>query len=96
MTTNNHGLEVEGRGGDALSIRLDAKADRLNDEEDTGRNGRAGEKDEERVNSFTCDNQPPRPSEENGSSSGSDLFNIITSIATNYKIPYNVISYFFS
>ena len=60
-TTNHHGLGVEGRGGDAISVRLDAKADGLNDEEGTRGNGRAGEEDEERVDSFICDNQPPRP-----------------------------------
>ena len=49
-TTNNHGLGVEGRGRDALSVCFDAKADRLNDDGGTGRNGRAEEEGEERVN----------------------------------------------
>ena len=51
-TTNHHGLGVEGRGGDAISVRLDAKADGLNDEEGTGGNSRAREEDEERVDLF--------------------------------------------
>ena len=60
-TTNYHSLGVEGRGGDALSVRLSAKADGLNDEGGTGGNGRAKEDDEETVDSFICNNQQPRP-----------------------------------
>ena len=35
------------RGGDALSVRLDAEADEPNDDEGTGRNGLAEDKEEE-------------------------------------------------
>ena len=47
-TINHHGLGVEGRGGDALSVRLDAKADGMNDEGGIGGNGRAEEVNEHR------------------------------------------------
>ena len=50
-TTNLRGLIVEGRGGDALSVRLNAEADGPDKEGGTGGNSRVEEEGEERVDS---------------------------------------------
>ena len=41
-TINHHGLGVEGRGGDALSVHLDTKADGPNNKGGTRGNGGKG------------------------------------------------------